>query len=116
MTNRFKDFGAGGEVEKSPLSFKLHGEEFQCRTAIQGKALLDIVASSGDENGAGVANTINSFFEVTLLPESFERFEKLLIDPDRIVSVETLGDITAWLVEEYSSRPTQQPEPSQTGQ
>ncbi len=116
MTNRFKDFGSGGKVDTTPLSFKLHGEEFTCRPTIQGKTLLDIVANSGSESGADVAKTITNFFEVTLLPESFERFNALLEDPDKIVSVDTLGEITAWLVEEYSSRPTQQPEPSSSGQ
>lgn len=116
MTNRFKDFGSGGEVNTAPLSFKIHGEEFQCRPSIQGKTLLNIVANSGDESGVGAAKTINTFFEATLLDESYERFESLLKNPDKIVTVETLGEITAWLVEEYSSRPTPQPEPSLSGQ
>ena len=116
MTNRFKDFGAGGNVNTSPLSFKLHGEEFHCKPTIQGKALLDIVSKADAESGADVAKVINHFFEVTLLPESYERFTTLLENPDKIVSVDTLGEITGWLVEEYSSRPTQQPEPSLSGQ
>lgn len=115
MTNRFKDFGSGGEVSKAPLSFKLHDEEFECRPNIQGKTLLDIVANA-TEDGVGAAKTITAFFDVCLLPESSERFNALLSNPDKIVTVETLGDITAWLVEEYSSRPTQQPEPSVSGQ
>jgi hypothetical protein len=115
MTNRFKDFGSGGEVNKAPLSFKLHGEEFQCRTAIQGKTLLDLIANS-DGEGSEVADTINRFFKLTLTEESYPRFNALLENPDTIVTVETLGDITAWLVEEYSSRPTPQPEPSLSGQ
>jgi hypothetical protein len=115
MTNRFKDFGSGGEVNRAPLSFKLHNEEFQCKPSIQGKVLLDIVADA-DDDGAGAARTITKFFEVTLVPESFTRFELLLKDSEKIVTVETLADITGWLVEEYSSRPTQRPEPSLSGQ
>jgi hypothetical protein len=115
MTNRFKDFG-GTTQEYAPLSFKIHGEEFQCRPAIQGKVLLSIVANSSEDDSAAVARTITEFFEKTLLPESYERFNTLLSDPDKIVTVETLGEITAWMVEEYSSRPTSQPEPSSSGQ
>jgi len=115
MTNRFKDFG-GTTQEYSPLSFKIHGEEFQCRPAIQGKVLLNIVAGADESDGAAVARTINEFFEKTLLPDSLDKFNALLNDPDKIVTVDTLGEITAWLVEEYSSRPTQQPEPSSSGQ
>lgn len=115
MTNRFKDFG-GTVVEQTPLSFKIHDEEFHCRTAIQGKTLLNIVANSNESDGAAVAKTINDFFETTLMPESLERFNTLLSDPEKIVTVETLGEITAWLVEQYSLRPMQQPEPSSSGQ
>lgn len=117
MTNRFKDFGSGGDINKTPLSFKLHGEEFHCRPVVQGKALLNIVAGTADDkDGLGVAKVINDFFKLCLIDESYTRFEALLSNPDKIVTVETLGEITAWLVEEYSSRPTQQPEPSSTGQ
>jgi hypothetical protein len=115
MTNRFKDFG-GGVGDTSPLSFKIHGEEFHCRPAMQGKVLLGIVANSNESDGAAVAKTITDFFKATLLPDSYEKFNALLEDPEKIVSVDTLGEITAWLVEEYSSRPTQQPEPSSSGQ
>ena len=37
MTNRFKDFGAGSAVTDTPVSFKLHGEDFECYPALQGK-------------------------------------------------------------------------------
>jgi hypothetical protein len=112
MTNRFKDFGSGQTVNDAPLSFKIHNEDFECYPSLQGKVLLDLVANSNEDDGAAVARTIDSFFKATLQTESYERFEKLLTDPTRIVSVETLGEITAWLVEEYSSRPTQGPEAS----
>lgn len=116
MTNRFKDFGSGGSEIKNPLSFKLHGEEFNCHPAIQGKVLLDIVANAEANEGAGAAKVITDFFKACMPEESYVRFDALLTKPDKIVTVETLAEITAWLVEEYSSRPTQQPEPSASGQ
>jgi len=112
MTNRFKDFGSGKTVNDAPLSFKIHNEDFECYPSLQGKVLLDLVANSNEDDGAAVAKTIDSFFKATLQTESYERFETLLKDPKKIVSVETLGEITAWLVEEYSSRPTVGPEDS----
>jgi hypothetical protein len=115
MTNRFKDFGSGGEVSKEPLTFKLHDEEFKCKPNLQGKTLLDIVAGASDD-GAGAAKSITAFFDVCLMPDSVERFNALLVNPDTIVTVDTLGEITAWLVEEYSSRPTVRPEHSLSGQ
>lgn len=111
MTNRFKDFGSGDGVQAAPLSFKLHNEEFHCAPAVQGKLMLQLAASAGDNDPAKAAGMIDSFFEQVLLAESYERFSALLAS-EKIVPVETLANITAWLVEEYSGRPTERPEVS----
>lgn len=106
--SRFKDFGAGGEVVHEPLSFKLYGEDFNCRPALQGKVLLDMASSADAEKGSP-GEVINDFFSQALLPESLERFNALINDPEKIVTVETLGEIVGWLVEQYSNRPTEEP-------
>jgi hypothetical protein len=116
MTTRFKDFGDGGAQNTDPISFKLHGEDFECVKNLQGNALLSLVAKAGSGNATDAADTIKDIFSRALLAESYERFEKLIDDKDKIVTVETLGEITAWLVEQYSGRPTSGPEQSQSGQ
>jgi|TARA_B110000977_G_scaffold200698_1_gene292192 hypothetical protein len=109
--SKFKDFGAGsGTLAKDPISFKLYDEDFNCVTAMPGRVLLDIVARSSSENTADQAAVINDFFSHVLLEESLERFNALVVDKERIVTAETLGEITGWLVEQYSDRPNQQPE------
>jgi len=117
MTDRrFRDFGAASDANTEPLSFSLHGETFECHPSVQGKVLLKIVAkTANDEQGFAVAQVLEEFFSICLLPESLERFNNLLEDPERIVSVETIGEITGWLIEEYSARPTRQPEVSSNG-
>lgn len=112
MTTRFKDFGEDQNVNKEPLTFKLYGEEFHCHTALQGKALLDTVSKADAEDPAAAARMIDDFFKKSLKEESYERFNALLNDPEKIVTVETLSEITAWLVEQYSERPTKGPEDS----
>lgn len=108
---KFKDFGAGsGAIKTDPISFKLHGEEFNCVSAIPGKVLLNIVAKSNSDNPADQATVINDFFSQVLVDESLKRFDALVVDKERIVTTETLGEITSWLVEQYSERPNQQPE------
>lgn len=111
---RFKDFGAGTDTKPAePLSFKLHGEEFHCVDQIQGKVLLDLVAESNNaDDPAAAAKIINIFFETVLKDDDYKRFNELLESKDKIVSVETLGEITTWLVEEYTGRPTEAPEVS----
>lgn len=108
--NRFKDFGTPEVAEKDPIVFKLFNQEFSCAPAIQGKIMLDLVADSASDDNAKSAATIIKFITSVLLEESLVRFTALAESKDKIVSVETLGDISAWLVEQYTSRPNQQPE------
>ena len=116
MTTRFKDFGTGGIVATEPVSFKLYGEDFECRTALQGKAILEMAALGSGENSGDAASAIGKFFEKALKEESYQRFQRLLDDPDKIVSVESLAEISGWLVEQYASRPIPGPEQSVSGQ
>ena len=105
---RFKDFGGSAESTLDPVTFKLHGEDFVCVKELQGKVLLDLVADSSSEEPAKVAATMNKFFKTVLLDESYERFDALLNDKEKIVPVDVLAEITSWLIEEYSDRPKAQ--------
>lgn len=108
---RFKDFGSGSSDDvKDPLSFKLYDEEFHCATQIQGKTLLSIISDSSLDDPIKSSKTVVKFFETVLLNESLERFNILLEDKEKIVTVETLAEIVAWLMEEYTNRPEAQPE------
>ena len=108
--SKFKDFGAPSSEDREPVSFKLHGEEFHCVSALPGKVILDIVSKSSSDSTVDQANMITDFFSRALVEESLERFNSLIVDKERIVSAETLGEITGWLVEQYADRPNQQPE------
>ena len=114
---KFKDFGVGKtQEEREPVSFKLHEEEFFGVKQIQGKVLLDLIAKSSSEDPAVSAQIMSDFFSYVLTDESFKRFDSLLHDKEKIVAVETLGEITGWLISEYSERPEEQPENSSAGQ
>jgi hypothetical protein len=116
MTTRFRDFGGSKNENKEPVKFKLYNEEFFCKPAIQGKILLELVSKTSEDNPSEMANIITEFFSKVLLPESVEKFNNLLEDEEKIVSIETLGEISSWLMEQYSNRPLVVPEPSSTGQ
>lgn len=109
MTTRFKDFGSP-ETNEEPVSFMLFGETFTCIPSLPGKFLLNLIAESNSDDPVASSNIVSKFFDTVLVEESRERFNALAVDPERVVSVETLSDITAWLVEEYAARPTEQPE------
>lgn len=115
---RFKDFGTGKTDLSAfePLSFKLYGDEFHCVPAVQGKFLIDLVASAEDADSAMNLQIITSFFENVLVEESNDRFQALMKDKEKIVTVESLSEIVTWLMSEYTGRPNQQPEDSSPGQ
>jgi hypothetical protein len=109
---RFKDFGLGkaDDASSEPLSFKIHGEDFQCRARLQGKTLLEFIELANSENAGDSAKVTRTFFERVMLQESYIRFNALLDDAEKIVTVDTLSEIIGWLIEEYSNRPNPQPE------
>ncbi len=111
---RHKDFGSGN-ADVEPLTFDLHGETFVCLPQVPGKFLLDLAKNSASEDAGENAEIITKFFSQVLEDESFERFDALLEDKRRVVTMETLGEIVSWLMEEYSGRPEKQPEASSTG-
>jgi hypothetical protein len=105
---RFKDFGSP-KIEVEPLSFKLHGQTFECVPAIQGMALLDIGKAAASGDNASAAALVTDFFPKVMDAETYARFDKLMHDPKKITKVEVLGEIIGWLMEEYSGRPEEQP-------
>jgi hypothetical protein len=107
---KFKDFGSPDTGNKEPISFKIFDEEFTCVTSLPGKILLDLVSKSGSDATSDQAQMITDFFSSVLVTESLDRFNKLIVDKDRVVTTETLAEITGWLVEQYGDRPNQQPE------
>lgn len=108
---RFKDFGSGtGDKVTEPLTFKLYEEEFHCVPEVQGRVILNLVADGAGGDPAASSRMIATFFENVLEDESYTRFDALLNDKHKVVSVETLSEIVSWLMEEYGNRPNQQPE------
>jgi hypothetical protein len=104
---KFKDFGGSTNETAEPISFKIFDEEFSCIPKIQGKVLLNMVSNSNSDDPAASASVITEFFSAVLKEESLERFNLLVEDKERIVSVETLGEIVGWLAEQYTNRPTE---------
>lgn len=113
---RFKDFGQTQSVSDfPPLGFALNGEEFTCHPAIAGATLLDFVKRADSDSGGVAADAIVTFLEEALEDQERDRFKALILDPEQIVEVETLGEIAGWLVEQYATRPTKEPSRSSNG-
>lgn len=104
---RHRTFTAAPVSSDEAPSFDLFDETFYGRPAIQGAAILEFVSAADDTNGGSAAKQILAFYKKALTEESHTRFVALIEDPDRVVDLETLTEIVGWLVEEYTSRPTQ---------
>ena len=113
--SRFKDFGATQALDDyEPLGFALNGEDFGCRPAMAGAALLDFVRRADSDSGGAAADAVIQFLEDALDGGDRDRFVALIRDPEVIVEVETLAEIAGWLIEQYTARPTK-PRPRSAG-
>lgn len=100
---RHKSFGSPNVyAELEPVTFELYDDTFTCKSAIQGRTLLEF----GRDTKDNASEAVLRFFELVMDEEEFERFEELLNSEDKIVDATTLGEIAGFLVTEYSARPT----------
>lgn len=114
---RFKKFGNGTKLsDYEPLNFEVGGQVFECKPAIQGSVLLEFVRDADSDSGGDSARALYNFLESSMTPEEYKKLQDVLRDPEIIISIELIGEIVSWLVEEYSARPTTRPEDSSTGQ
>lgn len=114
---RFKQFRGGRKIEEfEPVMFELNDETFKCYSAIPGAVLLEFVRDATDEENGNSASALYNFLESAMPDAEYKRLQELLKKPDVIIDIEMIGEIVSWLVEEFSDRPTQQPEDSQNGQ
>lgn len=114
---RFKKFAGGKKISDfEPLNFELNGTQFNCFPAIQGSVLLEFVRDASSESGGDSAAALYNFLSSAMPTEEYAKLQGVLHDPETIIEIDLIGEIVSWLVEEYSSRPTQQPEVSSNGQ
>lgn len=102
FTNKTKD-----TTPLEPITFELEGEEFEAYGQVPGAVLLDFIAASNDEEGAGTAKAIQGYLKSSMDPSTYRRFDKLTRDPKVLVPLSTLADIVGHLIEKRSAdRPT----------
>lgn len=115
---RFKDFGSDQILDTSeyePVTFRLDGQDFLCYPVLPGSALLEFVSDADSGEGGRASESILRFFKAAMAEDEYERFYTLIKRPDRVTPMEVLADISTWLVEVYSDRPTKLPSASPTG-
>jgi len=100
-------------VNNDPILVELDDDKFYARPRVPGAVLLDFI-SAGSEGGGAVAAQLSIFLEAAFEPAEYERLNERLrdsSDPDAIVDEELIGEIVAYLVEEYANaRPLEESE------
>lgn len=114
---RTKSFRGGKKItDFEPVDFELNGETFNCKRAIQGAVILEFVSKADSESGGEAAGALWNLFSDVMEPDEYKRFHDYVNGEDIIIEMTTIGEIAAWLIEEYTSRPTTGSESSDTGQ
>jgi hypothetical protein len=110
MTERYKDFGTGSEpvAELEPITFSVAGRKFECRPSIPGALLLRFAADSDSDDAGVSSNALLNFLTTVIVSDQRDEFAALLEDPDVAISLETLIEISAWLIGQYTDRPTKE--------
>jgi hypothetical protein len=108
--------------------FKIDDDDFWAKppTDVPGGALLDLTAAAvavvgteGEERAVAIGRQVAAsaaFLRLALEPKSVELLERRLRDPEQPITMETVQEVTNWLLEDvYSGRPTEPPKPSGNG-
>lgn len=106
---RFKKFEGGKKLSDfEPLGFELNDQQFECHPAIQGAVFIEFIQATEGEDSS-TAGALYSFLQDAMPKEEYERLQEVLHGPDVIIDLEVIAEIVKYLVEEYGSRPTQEP-------
>ena len=104
---RFKSFGTPILSSDEPVEFEVNGHTFRCRKALQGRTLLEFIGNAGGDNFTKSATAVLDFIDSCVVADDRERFRELTgsenEDEENVVGLETITQISTWLVETYSS-------------
>lgn len=80
--------------------------EFTAVAQASPAAILDFTEKVEPETGARPAAALAQFLKDVLIPEDVARFDELVHDKAVRLDVAALGEVTTWLMELYTKRPT----------
>lgn len=107
---RHRSFSSSEETteEGKPLenvTFDLAGENFTAKPEVQGIVLMDFLEES---DGGGVSSIVafKTFLKESMEEEEYARLNTHLRTAKENVGIEKIAKVVAYLVEEYTNRPT----------
>lgn len=129
-----RDFDAeiSTDPRDEPVQFKLFKRTWECVDDVNGKRLLDLAAMLDGDSVKEQRDAVLQVFTEVLdsteretgarteddEPETtsdIDEFMEILDDPKTRIPLGVLVEVTGYLVEQYTDRPTGRPAPSQNG-
>jgi hypothetical protein len=112
-----KDFS---KVRKR-IRFQIDEDVFEAAPAVPADILIDYTQEFAGVDPEKIPvdqqlKVFRSVLELTLLPESLERFTARMRNRENPIEIDQIGDVITWLFEEYGLRPTELPSDSSGGQ
>ena len=90
-----------------PIVVEIDDKEFHAHPRLPGAVLLEFMQAS-TEDGASIAAGMFDFLKNAFPEDEYTKLNETLHDADNVVDEEMIGDIVAYLIEEYTaSRPTE---------
>lgn len=90
------------------ITFDLHGETFVALPEIQGIALMEFIEANS-KGGQATLGALRLFLQNSMDEAEYAKLHTLLSSKDKTknTKIETIAEIVTYLVEEYTSRPSQ---------
>lgn len=98
-----------------PIDFALGDVALKARPRISGMVLLRFIEATtalgqdAEDSQADIIREITPFFKAALYEDSFEKFYKIMNEPEDdsdVYEIEDIMEIVGWLAGEYANRPT----------
>jgi hypothetical protein len=101
------------KTEEFPL--EINGDEVMCVDYVDGLKLLEFTSAMRDSSlGVGArATAMHKWLKTCIVESEWAKFEKIVAKNK--IDIEDLGDISGYLADVYSERPTASAESSSTG-
>lgn len=106
--------------KRDDITFRIDDDVFHAAKGVPAEVLMDFATQfSGMSLATPVDEQLKAFrgvFELVLLPESLERFNRRMRDRENPIEIDQCEQVITWLFERYGMRPTELPSNSLGGQ
>jgi len=97
----------GEGVVVAPLGFDIAGESFEVLPEAPGIILLEFIEATTSDNKGATAAALTKFLKSVMSAEEWARLDVVLHDAKNMIDIKTISEIVGFVIESYTSRPTE---------